>query len=337
MNTWRADAHLRCMKSLVIGASGHLGAHLVRELIADGESVRVLVRPTSDLRGLNGLGMEVVQGDIRNQESLVAAIGGCRQIYHLGAPTRVECGLFRTVVGGARRVLEAAQLQGVERVVYTSSTVTVGYAPDPRHVLDETSNELTPASAYHVAKWHAEKLVLAYGQQAGLPVVVVNPSHIIGPLDYRGTPSTEPIRRCVTGGMLIAFPGGVTLVHAQDVARGHILAMKRGVPGERYILGGEPVQITDYLRMAAEACGRPPIRLLFPRWAMLGAGAGFSLMSMVTQTNPPLTFTSARNTVGRFAWYTSRKAERELSYSWRPARVAVQETADWMSSVLAKT
>jgi dihydroflavonol-4-reductase len=324
------------MKSLVIGASGHLGAHLARELIADGVAVRALVRPTSDLRGLNGLTVEIVHGDIRDRESLIAAMRGCNQVYHLGSPTRVEPGLFRTVVGGARRVLEVAYSLGIERVVYTSSTVTIGYAADNRHVLDETSNDLTPASAYHVAKWHAEKLVLAYAVQCGLPVVVVNPSHIIGPLDYHGTSSTEPIRRCVTGQMMVAFPGGVTLVHAQDVARGHILAMRRGKAGERYILGGEPVQIGDYLRLAADACGRPPVRLWFPRWAMLATGAGFSLLSALTRMNAPLTFTNARHTVGRFAWYSSEKAERDLSYSWRPARVAVRETADWMSSILAK-
>jgi dihydroflavonol-4-reductase len=324
------------MPSLVIGASGHLGAHLVRELVADGEIARVLVRPTSDLRGLAGLGVEVKHGDMRDPRSITAAMQGCRHVYHLGAPTRVETGLFRTVVAGARNVLESARAAGVERVVYTSSTVTVGYSRDPQHVLDETSNDLTPASAYHVAKWHAEKLVVAFLLQTDLPVVVVNPSHIIGPFDYRGTSSTEPIRRCVTGGLLAAFPGGVTLVHAQDVARGHILAMHRGVPGQRYILGGEPVHIADYMRMAAEACGRQPIRLSLPRWAMLAAGAGFSAVSKLAGINTPFSFTSARYTVGRFAWYSSAKAQRELSYSWRPAGVAVQETADWFSSVFGK-
>jgi len=323
------------MKSLVIGASGHLGAHLVRELVAAGETVRALVRPSSDLRGLAGVDVEIKPGDIRDQGSLIAAMQGCRHVYHLGAPTRIESGLFRTITGGARRVVESARSAGVERLVYTSSTVTVGYSSKSQLKLDETSNDLTPASAYHVAKWHAEKLVLAYGLQTGLPVVIVNPSHIIGPLDYRGTPSTEPIRRCVTGGMLAAFPGGVTLVHAQDVARGHILAMRLGKPGERYILGGEPVHMADYLRMAREACGGRPIRLSLPRWAMLATGAGFSGLSMLTKMNVPLTFTSARYTVGRFAWYSSAKAERDLSYSWRPARIAIRETADWMTSVLA--
>jgi len=324
------------MTSLVIGASGHLGAHLVRELLAERDAVRVMVRPTSDLRGLAGLDIEVKHGDIRDPQSIAAAMRGCRNVYHLGAPTRIESQLFRTIVGGARRVLESASVAGVERVVYTSSTVTVGYSQDSGRLLDETSNDLTPASPYHIAKWHAEKLVLAYALQTGLPVVVVNPSYIIGPLDYRGTSSTEPIRRCVTGRMLPIFPGGVTLVHAQDVARGHIQAMQRGTPGQRYILGGEAVQIADYVRMAAEACGKPPPRLLVPRPAMLMAGAGLSALSMLTRINPPFSFTSALYTGGRFAWYSSAKAERELLYSWRPAPVAVRETADWMSTVFSK-
>jgi dihydroflavonol-4-reductase len=196
-----------------------------------------MVRPTSDLRGLAGLDVEVKHSDIRDPQSIAAAMRGCRNVYHLGAPTRIESQLFRTLVGGARYVLESASAAGAERVVYTSSTViTVVYSQDSRRLLDETSNDLTPGSPYHIAKCHAEKLVLAYALQTGLPVVVVNPSHVIGPLVYRGTSSTEPIRRCVTGRrMLPIFPGGVTLVHAQDVARGHIQAMQRGTPGQRYI------------------------------------------------------------------------------------------------------
>ncbi len=336
MSTYPTRRGFDNMASLVIGASGHLGAHLVRELLAEKEAVRVLVRPTSDLRGLAGLDVEVKYGDIRDPRSIAAAMQGCRHVYHLGAPTRIEAGLFRMIVGGARCVLENAITASVERVVYTSSSVTIGYSREPGRLLDETSNNLTPASPYHIAKWHAEKLVLAYALQVGLPVVVVNPSHIIGPLGYRGTSSTEPIRRSVTGGTLAAFPGGVTLVHAQDVARGHILAMRHGRPGQRYILGGEPVSITDYVRMAAEACGRGPSCLSLPRWVMLAAGMGFSTLSMLTKANPPFSFASARYTVGRFAWYSSAKAERELSYSWRPARVAVCETTDWMSSIFSK-
>jgi dihydroflavonol-4-reductase len=324
------------VKSLVIGASGHLGAHLVRELAADGEAVRVLVRPASDLRGLASLDVEIKHGDIRDPRSLAAAVQGCRQVYHLGAPTRIESGLFRTVVAGARYVLECARAAGVERLVYTSSTVTVGYSTNPQHLLDETSNDMTPASDYHVAKWHAEKLVLAFWAQTGLPIVVVNPSHIIGPLDYRGTASTESIRRCVQGRVLFTFTGGLTLVHAQDVARGHILAMRRGTPGQRYILGGDPVHIAEYVQMAAEACGRPSTRLWLPRWAVMAAGIGFSTLGAFTRTNPPLSFSSARHTVGRFAWYSSAKAESELSYSWRPARVAVCQTVDWMMKVFGK-
>lgn len=323
------------MISLVIGASGHLGAHLVRELCADGEAVRVLVRSTSDMCGLEGLKIEVAHGDVLDSSSIAAAMHGCRNVYHLGAPTRIEPGLFRTIVSGARQVMECACAAGVDRVVYTSSTVTIGYALDERHVLNETSNVLTPASAYHVAKWHAEKLVLAYAAQSGLPVVVVNPAHIIGPLDYRGTPSTEVIRRCLTGGLLAAFPGGMTLVHAQDVARGLILAMQRGTPGQRYILGGERVSVSAYLRMAADACGKRPSRLYLPRWAMLAAGAGFSALAAVTRADVPFTFASARYTAGRFAWYSSAKAEAELSYEWRSAGDAVRETAEWLKTILS--
>ena len=125
------------MKSLIIGASGHLGAHLARELIADGGAVRALVRPTSDLRGLNGLDVEIAHGDVRDRESLIAAMAGCNHVYHLGSPTRVEPALFRTVVGGARRVLEVAYLLRIERVVYTSSFAAISHPEAGGYVFTE--------------------------------------------------------------------------------------------------------------------------------------------------------------------------------------------------------
>jgi dihydroflavonol-4-reductase len=317
------------MRALIVGASGHLGAHLARVCLARGCAVRALVRPTSDTRGLAGLDVEVVHGDVRDPDSLRSAMAGCQAAYHLGAPTRIEPGLEEAIRQGTRNVLEQALASGLERVVYTSSVVTVGYADGPA-VLDEQAGELTPATPYHVAKWHAERDALEFGQRTGLPVVVVNPATVVGPLDYRVTPSNAPLQRCLDSGLPFAFDSGLTVVHAEDVARGHCLAMERGRPGQRYILGGDRVTVPDYFKMICAACGRPGPRLKVPRAAMLGLGACFGLFRRLGWRGAPFTFSQVKELVGRYGWYSSGKAASELGYSWRPALEGVLSYVEWV-------
>ncbi len=159
-------------------------------------------------------------------------------MYHLAAPTDRQPDAHASIVGGTRNVLEACRNGRVRRLVYTSSIVTVGYSSSPDIILDEATNQRTDATTYHSAKWLAEREVLAFAATQGLTIVVVNPATIVGSLDYRVTPSNAVIQRCLDRGLRLAVPGGVTVAHVEDVARGLVLAMQRGRPGERYILGG---------------------------------------------------------------------------------------------------
>jgi len=186
-----------------------------------------------------------------------------------------------------RHVLEQARSIEIDRVVYTSSIVTIGYSSDRNMILDETSSALIPASKYHIAKWHAERLALDFSTQTGLPVVVVNPSSIVGPLDFRLTPSNAPIQRCIDRGLPIFFRGGLTVAHAQDVARGHFLAMERGTPGQRYILGGDQITIQDYFKLISELCGRRAPILELPQWMLQALGYGFSLLQRINRSPVP--------------------------------------------------
>jgi dihydroflavonol-4-reductase len=321
------------VKVLVVGASGHLGAHLTRELLANGREVRALVRPSSDIRSLRGLDLEIVRGDVTDPASLARAMRGCRHVYHLGAPTSLEPGIFRTILAGTRHVLEQALSIGVERVVYTSSIVTIGYTSSPAIILDERSNALTPASKYHVAKWHAERLALDFSTQSGLPVIVVNPSAIVGPLDFRVTPSDAPIQRCLDRGLPVFFRGGLTVAHAQDVARGHLLAMEKGIPGQRYILGGDNITIQDYFGLISELCGRRGPTLGLPQWIMLGLGCGFSLLQWINRSRVPFTYDQAKHSLCKYGWYSSEKARVALGYSWRCVREAVASYIGWVRSI----
>jgi dihydroflavonol-4-reductase len=263
------------------------------------------------------------------------AVRGCRQVYHLAAPTGHDANAGRIILDGAVNVVRAALAEGVDRLVYTSSIVTVGYSPSPAVVLDEHSNQFTPATPYHVAKWNAEKYALGTWQERGLSVVVVNPATIVGPLDFRVTPSNAPVAQGVRSGLPVSFASGLTIVHASDVARGHLLAMTRGRPGERYILGGDRVTIPEYFRLICDLSGRRGPRLRLPRWLMLSLGLGFSCLHKLGKQTVPFTFTQARQLVGRYGWYSSEKARQELGYTWRPAREAVAAAVEWFRSARA--
>jgi dihydroflavonol-4-reductase len=318
------------MSAAVLGASGHLGAHLCRVLLREGERVRAVVRKTSRLEALDALPVERAFGDLLDPpEVLSRALSGCRAVYLIGAPTDGSPEGARTIVTGTRNALTAARTAGAERVVYTSSIVTVGYSADPAVVLDERSSTCTPATPYHTAKWQAEQAVLEFTHKTGFPVVVVNPATIIGSLDYRVTPSTAPLARCLSRGLPVAPTGGVTVVHAEDVARGHLLAMRHGRPGERYILGGDRVALPEYFRTICRICDQSPPRVALPRGATCLMGLGFSFLHWLTGRPVPFTARQARLLAGRYGWYSSAKAQIELGYRWRPVEDAIRDYVTW--------
>ena len=184
-------------KVLVIGASGHLGGHLVGLLVSMGFEVRALVREGSRTEGLANLAVELVYGDVLNKPSIARAMEGCDAAFHLAAPTPLVSGLRKVIVQGTRNVLESAQTLKLSTVVYTSSAVTVGYTDEPDTILDESNWTTVPASPYHLAKFEAERMVLAFAKTATFRLVVVNPATIVGSLDFRITPSTQPIQQCL--------------------------------------------------------------------------------------------------------------------------------------------
>lgn len=321
------------MTTLVTGATGLLGGNLVRQLVEQGEQVRVLVRPRQRRRpsAIGGLPVEIVIGDVTDLESVRQAMRGCRRVYHVAGQLGMGSGQgerFRRVnIEGTVNVCRAALEAGVERLVHTSTVGTIGWATDGRPV-DETSpwNFADWPVPYIVTKRAAEEKVQDFVRQ-GLPAVIVNPSYCFGPWDAK--PSSGILLRAVATGLLVAAPrGGANFVDVRDVARGHILAMARGRVGERYILGGENLSWRDFFTLAARLVGVRPPRFVIPRrlavlggyWADLLARLG---VPMPISANGMRTFYVDH-------YVSSEKARREIGYRSSSTPKAIADAITWM-------
>ncbi|MGB5181689.1 MAG: hopanoid-associated sugar epimerase [Xanthobacteraceae bacterium] len=318
---------------LVTGASGFVGAAVVRQLLAAGHAVRALIRPTSAHTNLAGLPVEIAQGDLRDPDSLNRAMAGVRFVFHVAADYRLWArhpqDIVRTNVEGTRTLMEAALRAGVERIVYTSSVATLKARPDGKPS-DETFplEEAAAIGAYKYSKVFAERLVETMAAGHNLPAVIVNPSTPIGPRDVRPTPTGRIIVEAAAGRMPAYVDTGLNLVHVDDVAAGHLLALAKGRIGERYILGGQDVLLGDMLGEIARQTGRSPPKLRLPRRLIFPIAYAAEALAYFTDREPFVTTTGLRLAKDRM-FFTSAKAERELSYHARPYSEAIADAIAW--------
>jgi dihydroflavonol-4-reductase len=318
---------------LVTGASGFVGSAVVRSLLAAGQEVRALVRPTSRRTNFAGAPVAIVEGDLRDADSLDRAMIGVRRLFHVAADYRLWArhpgDIVRTNVEGTRAVMTAALRAGVERIVYTSSVATLAARADGAPS-DETSPlaEEAAVGAYKYSKVLAERVVEAMIAQQSLPAVIVNPSTPIGPGDVRPTPTGRIIVEAAAGRMPAFVDTGLNLVHVDDVAAGHLAAMQSGRIGERYILGGQDVLLGDMLAQIAHVVGRAPPRLRLPRALIFPIAYGAEAIAHFTGREPFVTTTGLRLAKDRM-FFTSAKAERELGYRARPYGEAIADAIAW--------
>ena len=320
------------MKALVTGGTGLVGANLVRELLAAGDEVVALVRETSDLRGLDGLKVHLRQGDVLDPASVRAAAEGCEVAYHAAAvfsywgPTAEQ--LEKVAVDGTRNVLAVAKSVGVRRVVVTSSSVTLGSSTRtvPRDEACEFDDPDAPA--YYRSKVEQERAAFELGEALGLEVCAACPAIVLGPHDYRLSPSNAILLRYLEDPLRITFPGGCNVVHARDVAQGHRLIALHGKPGQRYFLGSENLEWALLHRTIAELAGVAAPRMHATRTAALLTAMAQELGAAVTGRAPKTTRAEA-NTVGRFYWYRHDRAAA-LGYRPRPAREAIADALAWL-------
>lgn len=322
------------MKSLVTGATGFVGSAVVRRLLREDHRVRVLARASSDRRNLQGIDVEVVEGDLTDAASLARICDDCDAVFHVAADYRLWAPkpeqLYQTNVEGTRRLLDAVKQAGVPRMVYTSSVATLGIPADGSPG-DETSAVSLGDMVGHYkrSKYLAEELVRDSAAQ-GLPVVIVNPSTPLGPRDIKPTPTGRIVRDAMSGRMPAYVDTGLNVVHVDDVADGHWLAFRHGVIGERYILGGTNLSLRELLFEIADIVGRKPPRWRLPHAAVMPVAYAAEAWARLTGAQPIATVEEVRMSRKRM-YFTSAKAERDLGYAAGPARLALEDAVAWFS------
>ena len=320
------------MDALVTGGTGFVGANVVRELLADGATVRVLARPGGERRALAGLRVDLAEGDLLDPASLRRAARGVPTVFHVAADYRLWARdpreLFRANVDGTRAMLEAAAEAGARRIVYTSTVGALGIPKDGTPGTEETPVSLGDMiGPYKASKFLAEE-VARETARAGAPVVVVNPSAPVGPWDVKPTPTGQMIVDFMRGRMIASLDTGLNLVHVRDVARGHLLAARHGRVGERYILGHVNLSLREIFGLLAAITGRRP-----PRWqlpyavAWLGA-ACVEGGARLTGRVPPVSLTAVRMARKRM-YFDPSKAVRELGLPQTDVRQALEEAVAW--------
>jgi dihydroflavonol-4-reductase len=325
------------MDALVTGGTGFVGANLARELLAAGATVRVLARPGGDRRALDGVKVEIVDGDLLDAASLARACAGVETVYHVAADYRLWAPdprvLHRVNVDGTRAMLQAAGEAGARRIVYTSTVGALGIpgggAPGTEDTPVSVADMVGP---YKTSKFLAEQIARELARR-GLPVVIVNPSAPIGPWDVKPTPTGQMIVDFMRGRMVATLDTGLNLVHVRDVAQGHMLAAARGKVGERYILGAARgnLSLAEIGRLLSEITGRRPPRLRVPYAVAWCGAAGMEAVARLTGGVPRVPLTAVRM-ARKHMYFSPAKAVRELGLPQTDVRMALRDAVQWFAA-----
>jgi dihydroflavonol-4-reductase len=291
-----------------------------------------MVRENSPRTNLAGLDAEIVTGDLLDRESLDRAMSGVRSVCHVAADYRIWRAdpeeIVRNNLVGTRNMMVAALACGIDRLVYTSSVATL--RPDLKGPADE-SRAATPeqaVGAYKRSKVIAERLVEKMIADDGLRATIVMPSTPIGPRDVRPTPTGRIVVEAASGRMPAFVESGLNLVHVDDVAEGHVLALEKGRVGEKYILGGQDVSLREMLGTIARLVGRRPPTVNIPRRSLLPLAWANEKLAQATGREPFLTLDGLRMAAHNM-YFSSAKAEAELGYRARPYEEALVDAIAW--------
>ena len=322
------------MKTLVTGASGFIGSAVVRKLLGRGREVRCYLEPGAPRKNLDGLDVEILEGDVNDRARIAAALKGCDQLFHLAAIYAIwlpdPSKIYEVNVEGTKTVLWAAYKANLEKVVYTSSIAAVGRredgSPSDESVAFSTK-DWDDGNAYIRSKWLSERDALRFAAE-GLPLVVVNPAFPFGERDIGPTPTGGFIVGALKGKVPGYMEGGFCAIDVEDVAEGHVRAGERGRVGERYILGNHNVTWKGFFDEVAGVAGVKAPRLKFPKWLAMGTAWSMEQWAEARHRKPLATYKASRYAT-RSLFYDNAKARRELDLPCTPLAESLERSVRW--------
>lgn len=320
------------MTTLVTGAAGFLGSHVARHLVARGDAVRVLLRPSSSNRAIGDLSLEYVTGDLRDPASLDRALAGVRRVFHVAADYRLWArdsrDIYESNVTGTRNLLDAARRSGkIEQFIYTSTvaTIAVDRAELPNEATESALDEMV--GHYKRSKWLAEKEIF-HAAKDGLPVIVVMPTTPVGPGDWKPTPTGKIILDFLNGKMPGYVETGLNIVGVEDCAAGHLLVAEKGKLGERYLLGAENLTLKQVLDTLAQITGLPAPKLKIPHGLALGVAYAETAFSRLIRREPQIPVEGVK-IAQHMMFVDCTRAERELGFKAAPVAAALERAVRW--------
>jgi dihydroflavonol-4-reductase len=319
------------MTTLVTGATGFLGSHVTRQLVARGDDVRVLMRPSSNNRAISDLSLEYVTGDLRDPASLERAMNGVKRVFHVAADYRLWARRSREIydsnVGGTKNLLAAAKKAGIEQLVYTSTVATIAVDRP------ELPNESTDAKLaemighYKRSKWMAEQEVLQSAKE-GLLAIIAMPTTPVGPWDWKPTPTGKIILDFLNGKMPGYVETGLNFVGVEECAAGHLLISGKGKIGERYLLGAENLTLKEVLDTLAKLTGLAAPSMKIPHGVALGVAYVSSAFSRLVGTEPRIPVEGVKIAQHKMFVDCSR-AQRELGFQPGTVVAALERAVRW--------
>ncbi len=320
------------MTTLVTGAAGFLGSHVARQLVARGDAIRVLLRPSSSNRAIADLSLEYVTGDLRDSASLDRALAGVRRVFHVAADYRLWArdsrDIYESNVTGTKNLLDAARRSGkVEQFIYTSTvaTIAVDRAELPNEATESALDEMV--GHYKRSKWLAEKEALNAAKD-GLPVIVVMPTTPVGPGDWKPTPTGKIILDFLNGKMPGYVETGLNFVGVEDCAAGHLLVAEKGKLGERYLLGAENLTLKQVLDTLAQITGLPAPKLKIPHGLALGVAYAETAFSRLIRREPQIPVEGVK-IAQHLMFVDCTRAQRELGFKAAPVAAALERAVRW--------
>ena len=319
------------MKTLVTGAAGFLGSHVTRQLVARGDAVRALLRPSSNNRAIADLSLEYATGDLRDAASLDRALAGVQRVFHVAADYRLwakrKQDIYDSNVGGTKNLLEAAKRAGVSQFIYTSTVATIA-VDRPEHPNESTDAKLEEMIGhYKRSKWLAEKEVLDVAKQ-GFPAVVAMPTTPVGPWDWKPTPTGKIILDFLNGKMPGYVETGLNFVGVEECAAGHLLVADKGKIGERYLLGAENITLKGVLDLLAKMTGLPAPKLKIPHGLALGVAYAETAFSRLLGREPQIPVEGVK-IAQHMMFVDCSRAQKELGFRPGSVSAAFERAVHW--------